>query len=94
MPALGVTLPLPQIPLRFRPIADAAIATGRPARTIRNWARDGRIDRMTHPRTGAVLVDLVAAQELSQRAGRRNRSKPNASTMDHEMVVDEAPLAA
>ncbi|MGI5423076.1 hypothetical protein [Actinomadura luteofluorescens] len=90
-----MTLPLPQIPLRFRPIADVVLVTGRPARTIRNWARDGRIDRMTHPRTGAVLVDLVAALELSQRAGRRNRSTTAAaSDIDHGMVADEAPLAA
>lgn len=66
---------MPQnIPARFRPIADAALAAGRPKRTIRNWAADGRIDKMRHPRTGAVLVDLVAAVKLSNQAGRRNRS--------------------
>lgn len=77
-------MPPAQIPLKFRPVADAAVATGRPARTIRNWARDGRIERMVHPRTGAVLVDLVAAYELSQRAGRRNRKSPSATGDDVE----------
>lgn len=86
-------MPPAQIPLRFRPIADAALVTGRPARTIRNWARDGRIDRMLHPRTGAVLVDLVAAEELSRQAGRRNRSKPDTSSCA-ALFADVEPLAA
>ena len=63
------------IPARFRPIADAALVTQRPERTIRNWALDGRIDRMNHPRTGAVLVDLVAAKRLSDATPRRNRQR-------------------
>jgi hypothetical protein len=68
----------PKVPARFRPIADAALVTGRPARTIRNWAADGRIERVTH--RGQVLVDLVAAVELSDQAARRNRSTPPASS--------------
>ncbi|MFB4306973.1 hypothetical protein [Actinomadura sp. GTD37] len=66
---------MPPIPARFRPVADVVYVTRRPERTIRNWARDGRIERMNHPRTGALLVDLVAADALSKRTGRRNRSK-------------------
>lgn len=69
-------MPPASVPARFRPVAAVAFITGRPARTIRNWARDGRIERMTHPRTGEVLVDVVAAHELSQQAGRRNRKTP------------------
>lgn len=69
----------PQIPARFRPIADVAYVTDRPPRTIRNWARDGRIDTMKHPRTGTVLVDLVAAQDLSEQSGRRNRARAHAA---------------
>lgn len=67
------------VPARFRPINDVAYATGRPMRTIRTWAREGRIERMRHPRTGAVLVDMVAAAELSERAGRRNRTPRQAT---------------
>ncbi|OLT24397.1 hypothetical protein BJF79_13730 [Actinomadura sp. CNU-125] len=69
----------PAIPKRFRPIADVAYVTGRPKRTIRNWAADGRIERMEHPRTGAVLVDLVAAERLSEQTGRRNRAPAHAA---------------
>lgn len=56
---------------RFRPVSEVAYATQRPHRTIRNWARDGRI-----PKTydgDRLLVDLVAASKLSEQAGRRNR---------------------
>lgn len=66
---------MPPIPRRFRPISDAAFATGRSYRTIQTWARQGRIASMKHPRTGAVLVDIIQADELSQQAGRRNRAK-------------------
>lgn len=59
------------IPARFRPISDVALVTGRPLRTIRNWADTGRIDKLHH--RGVVHVDLIAAHELSQQAGRRNR---------------------
>jgi hypothetical protein len=69
----------PAVPARFRPIADVAYATNRPKRTIRNWAANGRIPRMEHPRTGTVLVDLVAAENLSQQTGRRNRAAAHAA---------------
>lgn len=69
----------PTIPARFRPISDAALVTGRSYRTIQTWARQKRIARMEHPRTGAVLVDLVAAARLSEEKGRRNRSKTDAA---------------
>lgn len=62
------------VPRRFRPVADVAYVTGRSHRTIRNWAAHGQIARMKHPRTGVVLVDLVAADELSRQASRRNRA--------------------
>jgi hypothetical protein len=64
-------------PARFRPIADVAYALERPPRTIRNWARDGRIDRIEY--RGTVLVDLVAAHKLSEQAGRRNRQAKTAA---------------
>ncbi|HEY9408887.1 MAG TPA: hypothetical protein VIP77_04840 [Jiangellaceae bacterium] len=67
----------PKPPARFRPVADVALVTKRPERTIRNWARDGRIDRMTY--RGTVLVDLVAADALSKQAGRRNRQPADAT---------------
>ena len=68
-------MPSAPVPARFRPMKDAALVTGRPFRTIQTWAREGRIDRITHPRTGAVLVDLVAAKKLSDATPRRNRAK-------------------
>ncbi|MGI5418670.1 hypothetical protein [Actinomadura luteofluorescens] len=61
------------IPARFRPVPDVAYATGRPHRTIRTWAAGDRIETMRHPKTGALLVDLVAAAKLSDQAGRRRR---------------------
>ena len=68
-----------KIPLRFRPIDEVAYVTDRPMRTIRNWAARGRIERMEHPRTGMILVDLVAAQHLSEQTGRRNRAPVHAA---------------
>jgi hypothetical protein len=59
------------IPARFRPVADVALVTQRPHRTIRNWAAAGRIERIEH--RGAVLVDLIQAAALSDQAGRRTR---------------------
>ncbi|MFC9973558.1 hypothetical protein ACFVH6_21955 [Spirillospora sp. NPDC127200] len=56
-------------------MADVAHTTQRSLRTIQTWARQGRIDRITHPRTGTVLVDLLAAQQLSDATPRRNRSR-------------------
>lgn len=64
----------PHIPARMRPVADVVTVTQRPHRTIRTWAATNRIDSMHHPRTGALLVDLVAAARLSEQAGRRNRA--------------------
>ncbi|WP_344941433.1 hypothetical protein [Actinomadura miaoliensis] len=61
----------PTTPARFRPVADVALVTGRPHRTIRTWARDGRIPSLRH--RGRLLVDLVAAARLSEEAGRRTR---------------------
>jgi hypothetical protein len=55
----------------MRPVADVALATGRPHRTIRTWARNGRIP---HRRDGdRLLVDLVEAAKLSEQTPRRNR---------------------
>lgn len=68
-------MPRTTVPARMRPIPDVAYATRRPERTIRTWAAASRIDSMKDPRTGALLVDLVAAAHLSQQAGRRNRAK-------------------
>jgi len=62
---------MPPIPARFRPVADAALVTGRPHRTIRTWAARGRIASMKH--RGRLFVDLVAAARLSEQAGRRGR---------------------
>jgi len=56
---------------RFRPVADVAFVTNRPHRTIRTWARTGRVPSVR--RRGQVLVDLVAAARLSEQAGRRGR---------------------
>jgi hypothetical protein len=55
---------------RFRPVADAALVTGRPHRTIRTWAARNQIDSMTY--RGRLLVDLVAAARLSDQAERRS----------------------
>lgn len=57
---------------RMRTVAETALVTQRPARTIRNWARDGHIPS-TH-RNGRLLVDLVAANRRSEQTGRRNRA--------------------
>ena len=59
------------VPPRFRPLPDVAFVTDRPLRTIQTWMRRGRIDRMEDPRTGTVLVDLVAAKRLSDKAPRK-----------------------
>lgn len=56
---------------RYRTVKTVALVTGRPHRTIRTWAREGRIPSVK--RDGALLVDLVAAAHLSEQAGRRNR---------------------
>ncbi len=56
---------------RMRPIADVAIATGRPHRTIRTWARTGRITTQRHG--DRLLVDIIQAAALSEQAGRRTR---------------------
>lgn len=63
--------PTTQIPARFRPLADIAFVTGRPYRTIQTWVRRERIESMKHPRTGLLLADLVAADQLSKATGRR-----------------------
>lgn len=60
-------------PARLRTVTEAAYVTGRPHRTIRTWARNGRITS-THDRRGRLLVDLVEAAALSEQAGRRNRA--------------------
>ena len=57
---------------RLRPVAETALVTGRPHRTIRTWARLGRIPSKHDGER--LLVDLVAAAALSERAGRRHRS--------------------
>lgn len=60
-------------PARLRTVAEAAFVTRRPHRTIRTWARDGRI---TSAYDGdRLLVDLVEAAALSEQAGRRNRAQ-------------------
>lgn len=58
---------------RMRPVADVALVTNRPCRTIRNWAQDGLIP--SERRDGRLLVDLVAAAHRSEQAGRRQRRK-------------------
>lgn len=64
---------MPPIPARFRPVPDVALVTGRPHRTIRTWARQGRIPSLKH--AGRLLVDLPAAAQLSEQAGRRHRTQ-------------------
>lgn len=62
-------MPAP-VPARFRPVPDAALVTGRSHRTIRTWAARGRIPSL---KVGdRMLVDLVAAVDLSKQASRRN----------------------
>ena len=56
---------------RYRTVADVALVTGRPHRTIRTWARTGQIPAVKHG--DRLLVDLVAAARLSATASRRNR---------------------
>lgn len=58
---------------RMRPVAEVALVTNRPRRTIRNWAQD-RLIPSVH-RNGRLLVDLVAAAERSEQTGRRNRAR-------------------
>lgn len=58
---------------RMRPVADVALATSRPRRTIRNWAQDGHIP--SEHRNGRLYVDIVAAANRSEQTGRRNRSQ-------------------
>lgn len=56
----------------MRSIADTALATGRPYRTVQTWARAGRITT-TRDDHGRLLVDVVEADHLSQQTGRRRR---------------------
>ncbi|WP_242892471.1 hypothetical protein [Actinomadura litoris] len=70
--------PKTPVPARFRPINDVSLVTGRSYRTIQTWARRNKIDTMRHPRTGTVLVDLVAADRLSQQADRRDHQTASA----------------
>jgi hypothetical protein len=58
---------------RMRPVAEVALVTDRPRRTIRNWAQDGLIPSVH--RGGRLLVDLVAAAQRSEQTGRRSRSR-------------------
>jgi hypothetical protein len=58
---------------RMRPATLVAEVTERPYRTIQTWARQ---DRVPHEhRNGNLYVDLVAAAELSEQTGRRNRTR-------------------
>jgi hypothetical protein len=58
---------------RMRPVTDVALAIDRPHWTIRTWARRGRVP--SEHRNGHLLVDIVAAFELSEQTGRRNRTR-------------------
>lgn len=60
----------------MRPVADVALATERPHRTIRTWARTGRIP--AEHDGNRLLVDIVEAAKLSEQTARRNRSQPAA----------------
>ena len=63
---------------RMRAVADVALATDRPHRTIRTWARTGRIP---HQRDGdRLLVDIIEAARLSAQTARRNRSHTEPDT--------------
>jgi len=66
-------MPPTKVPHRFRPLSDIALVTGRPYRTIQTWVRRERIESMKHPRTGLLLADMVAADELSKATERRTR---------------------
>jgi hypothetical protein len=57
---------------RVRPATLVAEVTERPYRTIQTWARTGRIPH--ERRNGHLLVDIVAAAELSSQTPRRNRT--------------------
>lgn len=57
---------------RMRPVADVVLITDRPHRTIRTWARLGRVP--SEHRNGHLYVDLVAAAALSEQTGRRSRA--------------------
>jgi hypothetical protein len=66
----------------MRPIADVALATERPYRTIQTWARQQRIPVQ---RDGdRVLVDIVQAAKLSEQTGRRNRSSVRTDTVEDQ----------
>jgi hypothetical protein len=57
---------------RWRSVAETALATERPRRTIRNWAQDGHIP--SKRQNGRLLVDIVAAAHRSEQTARRNRA--------------------
>lgn len=57
---------------RMRPAPLVALVTERPYRTIQTWARQDRVP--SERRDGHLYVDLVAAAELSEQTGRRNRT--------------------
>lgn len=59
---------------RMRTIAETALATGRPYRTVQTWARAGRITT-SRDRAGRLLVDLVEAAHLSEQTSRRRRAQ-------------------
>lgn len=58
---------------RMRPVADVALATERPYRTIQTWARAGRVRAERHG--DRLLVDIVEAAKLSEQTARRNRAR-------------------
>ena len=55
-------------------ITQVALYTGRPARTIRDWARRGLIPSACDRSTGALMVEARAADEQAQTRQTRVRA--------------------
>jgi hypothetical protein len=62
-------------PGNYRPIWVIAQYTGRSAETFRTWHKQGRIPSKTDPKTGDILVDVVAAFNLHEATPQRRRAK-------------------
>lgn len=55
-------------------VTQIALYTGRPARTIRDWARRGLIPSACDRRTKALMVEARAAREQAQTRQMRART--------------------
>jgi len=59
---------------RYVPISDASAASGRPQRTLRNWAAQGAIDRTRDPLTGRLLVWWPDVRSMNHTKQTRKRT--------------------